>query len=84
MRFIRPFDQNWERRLSGEIGSAATLGRAYPVGGMTPMPSWRNTFRVPPPSRDTENVDLPGTVTASAVPAVYVSPAAPSERRWTL
>lgn len=84
-RFIRPFDQMWERRLSGDSGSMAQVGRAYPVGGMTPMPSWRNTVRIPPPSRDTEIMDLPGATTAAVQPAVYVSPQAPiGNERWRL
>lgn len=84
-RFVRPFDQNWERQLSGDAGSMARLGRAYPVGGMTPMPSWRNTVRIPPPSRDTEIMDLPGDTTAAVTPAVYVSPQASSaDGRWRL
>ncbi|MGW1743865.1 hypothetical protein ACWCPQ_34290 [Nocardia sp. NPDC001965] len=83
-RFVRPFDQRFEKRLSGESGSAAVLGRAYPVGGMTAMPSWRNTVRIMPPARDTENMDLPATRTAAVTPSVYVSPQAPAERRWGL
>lgn len=84
-RFIRPFDQMSERRLSGDAGSMAQLGRAYPVGGMSAMPSWRNTVRIPPPSRDTEIMDLPAGTTAAVTPAVYVSPQpASGDGRWRL
>lgn len=83
-RFVRPFDQRMERRLNGESGSLATLGRAYPIGGMQAPRNFRNTLRIQPPSRDTENMDMPGTVTAAPVPAVYVSPQVSTERRWGL
>lgn len=84
-RFIRPFDQRFERRLSGDQTSMAQVGMAYPLGGMQAPRNFRNTLRIQPPARDTENVDLSGAVTASPVPAVYVSPQAQTtERRWGL
>lgn len=82
-RFYRPFDQRWARQLNGVATSLATVGRAYPVGGMQPPKSFRNTFRLAPTARDIENVDLASTTTASVTPAVYVSPQA-GARRWSL
>lgn len=85
-RFVRPFDQRFVRTLNGEVGSMASLGRAYPVGGMAPAPNHRNTFRITPPSRDTENYDLASATTPAAQPAVYVSPQVntPQASRWRL
>lgn len=82
-RFYRPFDQRWNRQLTGVATSLATVGQAYPVGGMQPTRTFRNTFRLAPTARDVENLDLPSKQVASVTPAVYVSPQAPA-RKWSL
>jgi hypothetical protein len=82
-RFIRPFDQRWEKNGNGNSFSAAQLGMAYPLGGMEVPRNFRNTLRLQPAGRDTENVDLSGTTTATVTPAVYVSPQS-APRKWGL
>lgn len=83
-RFERPFGQEIERTLNGTHFSMASNRRTYPTQGMEPMRSWRNTFRLEPTARDTENVDLSDTNTPAATPAVYVSPPAQPSSRWGL
>lgn len=83
-RFVRPFDQRWERRNNGNVGSMATVGRAYPIGGMVAPRNLRNTFRLEPAARDTENYDLSSTQTYAPPAAVYVSPEVPTSRRYGL
>lgn len=82
-RFVRPFDQRWERNGNGNAHSMAQLGMAYPIGGMDAPRNFRNTLRIQPAARDTENMDLSGTTTAAVTPAVYVSPQT-APRRWGL
>ena len=83
-RHLRPFDQRMERHLNGEHSSMASMKRAYPVNGMQPTRTLRNTFRLEPGPRDLENVDLSGTETPSIQPAVYVSPSAAPSSKWGL
>lgn len=83
-RFIRPFDQQWERTNSlGQTGSQARVAYPYAVGGMVPQNTLRNTFRLAPSARDIENMDLNSSHVAAVEPAVYVSPQTKSSR-WGL
>lgn len=83
-RFIRPFDQQWERTNSlAQSGSQAQVAYPHAVGGMTPQNTLRNTFRLQPSARDLENVDLNSTHVNAVTPAVYVSPQQQSSR-WGL
>lgn len=83
-RFIRAFDQRWERTNNGNVGSMATVGRSYPVGGMVAPRNLRNTLRLEPAARDTENYDLNATQTYAPPAAVYVSPDVNTGRRYGL
>lgn len=55
--FTRPYDQNYERRLNGSHFSMADHRRNYPVFGMAPARTWRNTSRVEPAPWDSNIVD---------------------------
>lgn len=55
--FTRPFDQSYERRLNGRHFSMADHRRNYPVFGMSPAKTWRNTSRVDPTPWDANIVD---------------------------
>lgn len=67
--FTRPFDQfnrgsgiglvGSARRLNGLHFSMADHRRNYPILGMAPPMSRRNTYRLEPPPWDTDIVDLP-------------------------
>lgn len=83
-RFVRPFDQQWERTNSlAQTGSEARVAYPYAIGGMLPQQQLRNTFRLAPTARDLENLDLNDTHVAAVTPAVYVSPQVQSSR-WGL
>lgn len=83
-RHLRPFDQRMERKLDGNHASMASMKRSYPVNGMRPAQSLRNTFRLEPSPRDLENIDLPvGGVVPAVEPAVYVAPQSGGSR-WGL
>lgn len=83
-RFIRPFDQQWERTNTlAQSGSQARVAYPYAVGGMVPQTQLRNTFRLAPSARDIENLDLNSSHVAAVEPAVYVSPQVQSSR-WGL
>lgn len=74
--FTRPWDQQWARRLNGMHFSMADHRRNYPIMGVKPAPSWRNTSRVDPPPWDANIVDTPdgpANVLAPAIP-VYDPP----------
>lgn len=75
-RFIRPFDQRWNRNLNGLNGSMASIGKAYAVGGMGHAPDWRNTLRMEPTRWDIEQFDMSANQVPAAQPGVYVSPSA--------
>lgn len=83
-RFLRPFDQRWERTNTlAQAGSQARVAYPHAVGGMLPQAQLRNTFRLAPTARDIENIDLNDTHVAAVEPAVYVSPQTKSSR-WGL
>lgn len=83
-RFLRPFDQNWQKTLNGMSGSMASLGKAYQVGGMQPQNRLRNTLRMEPTRWDIEQFDTSASQIPAATPAVIVSPSAnwPSESQF--
>lgn len=61
--------------LNGFHFSMADIHRSYPIKGMRPAQRLRNTFRLEPPPRDAQSMDIPAN--NPTVPAqVYVSPAA--------
>jgi hypothetical protein len=69
--FTRPFDQSYERRLNGRHFSMADHRRNYPVFGMSPARTWRNTSKVDPPPWDANIVDTqqgPSFVPAPSIP----------------
>jgi hypothetical protein len=83
-RFERPFyPGDGYAQSTGTHFSMASQRRAYPVNGMEPTRSFRNTFRLEPIARDAENTDLSGVNAATAEPAIYVSPQA-GQSRWGL
>lgn len=63
--FMRPWDRSSARMLNGMHFSMAEHRRTYPVLGMQPVRTARNTFRIPPAPWDTDIVDMP----ADASPA---------------
>lgn len=77
-RFFRPYDQRWEKSLSGDHFSMASHMRNYPIEGMEPRPEHRNTFRVEPPPRDTTIVDVPQGGEPNTPPSVYTTPQNPN------
>lgn len=82
--FVRPFDRMSARKLNGTHFSMAEAIRAYDIGGMRPVTSRRNTWRVQPPPHDMENIDLPSSDRPEASPEVYISPQAPYGRAFRL
>lgn len=83
-RFVRPFyPGDGYGQSTGRHFSMASNRRAYPVNGMAPVRSLRNTFRLEPVARDAENADLSGVNAAVSEPNIYVSPTSP-QRRWGL
>jgi len=83
-RFVRPFyPGDGYGKSTGIHFSMASNRRAYPVGGMEPIRSFRNTFRLEPTARDAENADLSGVNASNADPMIYVSPQA-GQSRWGL
>jgi len=57
--FTRPYDQSYARRLNGSHMSMADFRRNYPVFGMAPAKTWRNTSRVEPLPWDGNVIDNP-------------------------
>ena len=55
--FTRPFDQHAEREFNGSHFSMADHRREYPILGMAPVNSRRNTYRVEPTPWDINIVD---------------------------
>lgn len=65
--FTRPFDQHSARRFNGVRFSMASHRRNFPVGGMAPVHTRRNTYRADPVPWDSAIVDVP----AAYEPATY-------------
>lgn len=72
--------------LNGWHFSMADIHRSYPIRGMRPSQRLRNTFRLEPPPRDAQSMDVPATL--PTVPAQeYVTPvsnSAPGGRTFRL
>lgn len=73
--------------LNGNHFSMATIGKTYPIKGMRPAQRLRNTFRLEPPPRDAQSMDVPAA--SPTVPAQeYVTPvpatASPGKRSFRL
>lgn len=68
--FTRPYDQAYARRLNGSHFSMADHRRNYPVFGMAPAKTWRNTSRIDPAPWDANIVDHanPATTLAPQIP----------------
>lgn len=83
-RFLRPFDQRWQKTFNGMSGSMASLGKQYALGGMQPQNRLRNTLRMEPTRWDIEQFDTNAGTIPAATPAVIVSPSAnwPSESQF--
>ncbi len=75
--FARPFDQELARSLNGSHFSMADHRRNYPILGMEPAISRRNTLRVEPPPYDTEIVDKANDPSTANPSATYTSPGIP-------
>lgn len=60
-RTTHPFDWKFARRLNGLRFSMASHIRTYPVGGMQPAVSRRNTFRLMPPPHDINQTNVTST-----------------------
>lgn len=82
--FTRPFDQHAARRLNGTHFSMADHRRDYPIMGMRPAGSRRNTFRADPVPWDSDLVDLPGTGVEYARPGPLIAVEVPPTRNWRL
>lgn len=63
-RTVNPFDWQFTRRLDGRHFSMASHIRTYRIGGMKPVTSRRNTYRLLPPPRDMAHTNLPASGTA--------------------
>jgi hypothetical protein len=70
--FTRPYDQRFARRFNGSHFSMADHRREYPVFGMAPSKTWRNTSRVDPPPWDANIVDSPGGPAPQLAPSIPV------------
>lgn len=57
--FTRPFDTGYVRTFNGTHFSMADHRRDYPILGMGPVKSSRNTYRIEPTPWDVDVVDLP-------------------------
>ena len=57
--YTRAFDQRMSHSLNGAHFSMADHRRTYPIYGMTPVVSRRNTYRADPAPWDTGIVDMP-------------------------
>jgi hypothetical protein len=83
--FTRPFAQHAARLLNGVHFSMADHRRTYPILGMQPVTSRRNTYRIDPVPWDTDIVDLPpennGPI-PGRIRAVDIPPSA--NRSWRL
>lgn len=76
--FTRPFDQLNRGYPDGDTGSARSLNgmhfsmadhrRDYPILGMQPIPSRRNTYRVDPAPWDANMYDVPDPSTVGNIP----------------
>lgn len=62
--FSRPWEPGSARNLNGMHFSLADNHRNFPVGGMLPSRQWRNTYRLQPSNRDTQNQEVPTQVSA--------------------
>lgn len=83
--FTRPFYPGEGYALStGQHFSMASNRRAYGILGMQPHRNFRNTFRLEPVARDSENSDLSGVTAPTADPAIYVSPQSAPSSKWGL
>lgn len=85
--FTRPYDQfnrthdgdpltGTARQFNGFHFSMADHRRTYPIGGMSPVPTRRNTYRVEPTPWDVNVVDMPPayTVVSADITSVDVLP----------
>lgn len=70
--FTRPFDQRFNRRFNGSHFSMADHRRDYPVFGMAPAKTWRNTSRVDPPPWDSNIVDSPEGPATQLAPSIPI------------
>lgn len=64
--------------LNGTHFSMASMHRNYPIRGMQPARRFRNTWRLEPPPRDAQNVDIPQGGNPSVPNSVFVSSNAPT------
>lgn len=88
--FTRLFDQlrkgNGARQLNGIHFSMADHRREYPILGMAPVTSRRNTYRIDPSPWDADIVDRPADVEPTIIPATIQAvdvPPSPN-RSWRL
>lgn len=63
-RAINPFDWQYARQMNGLHFSMASNLRTYAIGGMQPVTSRRNTFRLIPPPHDVNQTNYPRGGTA--------------------
>ncbi len=75
--FARPMDQELARELNGSHFSMADHRRNYPILGMSPAISRRNTLREEPPPYDTDIVDRANDPSTANPNATYTSPGIP-------
>lgn len=68
--FTRPYDQRFERRLDGKHFSMADHRRNYPIFGMSPAKTWRNTSKVDPAPWDANIVDTANGPAFAPAPAI--------------
>lgn len=88
--FMRPFDQSYSRKLTGEHLSMADHRRSYDVNqfGMEPVSRGRNTYRIEPKPWDNDIVDEPDNpndgLPYQHVDQFSVPGSATSARKWSL
>ena len=59
---------------NGSHFSMANMRRTYPIRGMRPATTFRNTYRLEPPPRDAQNVDIPSAPVATVPGYTNISP----------
>jgi len=65
---------NAAKELNGHHSSMADMRRNYPIGGMNPTKTKRNTYRIEPPNRDATSADLSSENAPTPNPEMYFSP----------
>ncbi len=82
--FTRPFDQHAARQFNGTHFSMADHRRNYPILGMSPVRTMRNTYRIEPTPWDVDIVDLPPEAPYMPNARLRSAELPPASRTWRL